>query len=50
MKRSSLYPKGIVKGQIIKIKSEDGKTRYDFQYTTSMAIKRQWRFIPYVQA
>ena len=26
-------PKSILKGKIIKIKNEDGKTRYDFQYT-----------------
>jgi len=33
-------PKSIVKGQIIKIKSEDGKTRYDFQYTDKYGYKK----------
>jgi len=33
-------PKSIVKGQIIKIKNEDGKTRYDFQYTDKYGYKK----------
>jgi ribonucleoside-diphosphate reductase alpha chain len=33
-------PKSIVKGQIIKIKSEEGKTRYDFQYTDKYGYKK----------
>ena len=33
-------PKSIVKGQIIKNKSEDGKTRYDFQYTDKYGYKK----------
>jgi ribonucleoside-diphosphate reductase alpha chain len=33
-------PKSILKGQIIKIKSEDGKTRYDFQYTDKYGYKK----------
>ncbi len=33
-------PKSIVKGQIIKIKSDDGKTRYDFQYTDKYGYKK----------
>ncbi len=33
-------PKSIIKGQIIKIKNEDGKTRYDFQYTDKYGYKK----------
>ena len=33
-------PKSIVKGQIIKNKSDDGKTRYDFQYTDKYGYKK----------
>jgi ribonucleoside-diphosphate reductase alpha chain len=33
-------PKSITKGQIIKIKSDDGKTRYDFQYTDKYGYKK----------
>jgi ribonucleoside-diphosphate reductase alpha chain len=33
-------PKSIVKGKIIKIKDEDGKTRYDFQYTDKYGYKK----------
>jgi ribonucleoside-diphosphate reductase alpha chain len=33
-------PKSIVKGQIIKIKSDEGKTRYDFQYTDKYGYKK----------
>ncbi len=33
-------PKSIVKGQIIKIKEESGKTRYDFQYTDKYGYKK----------
>jgi ribonucleoside-diphosphate reductase alpha chain len=33
-------PKSIVKGKIIKIKEEDGKTRYDFQYTDKYGYKK----------
>jgi ribonucleoside-diphosphate reductase alpha chain len=33
-------PKSIMKGQIIKIKNEDGKTRYDFQYTDKYGYKK----------
>ncbi|MGD0340367.1 MAG: adenosylcobalamin-dependent ribonucleoside-diphosphate reductase [Bacteroidales bacterium] len=33
-------PKSIVKGQIIKIKNDDGKTRYDFQYTDKYGYKK----------
>jgi ribonucleoside-diphosphate reductase alpha chain len=33
-------PKSIIKGQIIKIKEEDGKTRYDFQYTDKYGYKK----------
>jgi len=33
-------PKSIVKGQIIKIKNEDGKSRYDFQYTDRYGYKK----------
>jgi ribonucleoside-diphosphate reductase alpha chain len=33
-------PKIIVKGQIIKIKGDDGKTRYDFQYTDKYGYKK----------
>jgi ribonucleoside-diphosphate reductase alpha chain len=32
--------KSIVKGQIIKIKGDDGKTRYDFQYTDKYGYKK----------
>jgi ribonucleoside-diphosphate reductase alpha chain len=33
-------PKSIVKGKIIKIKNEDNKTRYDFQYTDKYGYKK----------
>jgi ribonucleoside-diphosphate reductase alpha chain len=33
-------PKSILKGKIIKIKDEDGKTRYDFQYTDKYGYKK----------
>jgi ribonucleoside-diphosphate reductase alpha chain len=33
-------PKSIVKGKIIKIRDEDGKTRYDFQYTDKIGYKK----------
>ncbi len=33
-------PKSILKGQIIKIKNDDGKTRYDFQYTDKYGYKK----------
>jgi ribonucleoside-diphosphate reductase alpha chain len=33
-------PKSIVKGKIIKIKADDGKTRYDFQYTDKYGYKK----------
>ncbi len=33
-------PKSIVKGKIIKIKSDNGKTRYDFQYTDKYGYKK----------
>ncbi|MCU0363248.1 MAG: adenosylcobalamin-dependent ribonucleoside-diphosphate reductase [Bacteroidales bacterium] len=33
-------PKSIIKGRIIKIKAEDGKTRYDFQYTDKYGYKK----------
>ncbi|TAL61750.1 MAG: adenosylcobalamin-dependent ribonucleoside-diphosphate reductase [Bacteroidetes bacterium] len=33
-------PKSIIKGKIIKIKDEDGKTRYDFQYTDKYGYKK----------
>jgi ribonucleoside-diphosphate reductase alpha chain len=33
-------PKTIVKGQIIKVKSENSKTRYDFQYTDKYGYKK----------
>jgi len=33
-------PKTIMKGQIIKVKSEDSKTRYDFQYTDKYGYKK----------
>lgn len=33
-------PKSIMKGQIIKMKNEDGKTRYDFQYTDKYGYKK----------
>lgn len=33
-------PKSIVKGKIIKIKDDDGKTRYDFQYTDKIGYKK----------
>jgi ribonucleoside-diphosphate reductase alpha chain len=32
-------PKTIVKGKIIKVKDEDGTTRYDFQYTDKYGYK-----------
>jgi ribonucleoside-diphosphate reductase alpha chain len=33
-------PKSIVKGKIIKIKDDDGHTRYDFQYTDKYGYKK----------
>jgi ribonucleoside-diphosphate reductase alpha chain len=33
-------PKSIVKGKIIKIREDDGKTRYDFQYTDKYGYKK----------
>jgi ribonucleoside-diphosphate reductase alpha chain len=33
-------PKSILKGKIIKIKDEDGNTRYDFQYTDKYGYKK----------
>jgi ribonucleoside-diphosphate reductase alpha chain len=33
-------PKSIVKGKIIKIRDEDGKPRYDFQYTDKIGYKK----------
>ncbi|HBE42765.1 MAG TPA: adenosylcobalamin-dependent ribonucleoside-diphosphate reductase [Bacteroidales bacterium] len=33
-------PKSILKGQIIKNKSDEGKTRYDFQYTDKYGYKK----------
>jgi len=33
-------PKTIIKGRIIKVKNEDGKTRYDFQYTDKYGYKK----------
>lgn len=33
-------PKSITKGQIIKMKNDDGKTRYDFQYTDRYGYKK----------
>jgi ribonucleoside-diphosphate reductase alpha chain len=33
-------PKSIIKGQIIKIKNDEGKTRYDFQYTDKYGYKK----------
>jgi len=33
-------PKSIMKGQIIKMKNDDGKTRYDFQYTDKYGYKK----------
>ena len=33
-------PKSIVKGKIIKIKDEEGNTRYDFQYTDKYGYKK----------
>jgi ribonucleoside-diphosphate reductase alpha chain len=33
-------PKSIVKGKIIKIKGDEGKTRYDFQYTDKYGYKK----------
>jgi ribonucleoside-diphosphate reductase alpha chain len=33
-------PKSIMKGKIIKIRDEDGKTRYDFQYTDKYGYKK----------
>jgi ribonucleoside-diphosphate reductase alpha chain len=33
-------PRSIVKGKIIKIKDEDSKTRYDFQYTDKYGYKK----------
>jgi len=33
-------PKSIIKGKIIKIKDDDGKTRYDFQYTDKYGYKK----------
>ncbi len=33
-------PKTIIKGKIIKVKSDDGKSRYDFQYTDKYGYKK----------
>ncbi|MDX9811090.1 MAG: adenosylcobalamin-dependent ribonucleoside-diphosphate reductase [Bacteroidales bacterium] len=33
-------PKTIIKGKIIKVKTEDAKTRYDFQYTDKYGYKK----------
>jgi len=33
-------PKTIIKGKIIKVKPDDGKTRYDFQYTDKYGYKK----------
>jgi ribonucleoside-diphosphate reductase alpha chain len=33
-------PKSIIKGKIIKVRNEDGKTRYDFQYTDKYGYKK----------
>jgi ribonucleoside-diphosphate reductase alpha chain len=33
-------PKTIIKGRIIKVKTDDGKTRYDFQYTDKYGYKK----------
>ncbi len=33
-------PKSILKGKIIKVKNDDGKTRYDFQYTDKYGYKK----------
>ena len=33
-------PKTIIKGKIIKVKTDDGKTRYDFQYTDKYGYKK----------
>ena len=33
-------PKSIIKGKIIKIRDDDGKTRYDFQYTDKYGYKK----------
>jgi ribonucleoside-diphosphate reductase alpha chain len=33
-------PKSIVKGKIIKVREEDGRTRYDFQYTDKYGYKK----------
>jgi ribonucleoside-diphosphate reductase alpha chain len=33
-------PKSIVKGRIIKIKDDDGRTRYDFQYTDKYGYRK----------
>lgn len=33
-------PKTIIKGKIIKVKLDDGKTRYDFQYTDKYGYKK----------
>ena len=33
-------PKSILKGKIIKVKDEDGNTRYDFQYTDKYGYKK----------
>jgi ribonucleoside-diphosphate reductase alpha chain len=33
-------PKTIIKGKIMKVKMEDGKTRYDFQYTDKYGYKK----------
>ncbi|MCX6256105.1 MAG: adenosylcobalamin-dependent ribonucleoside-diphosphate reductase [Bacteroidia bacterium] len=33
-------PKSIIKGKIIKTRDEDGKTRYDFQYTDKYGYKK----------
>ena len=40
MRRYFLFRKASLKGKIIKIKDEDGKTRYDFQYTDKYGYKK----------
>ena len=42
MRRYSRFQKVLLKGKIIKIKDEDGKTRYDFQYTDKYGYKKDY--------
>ena len=43
-------PKTIIKGKIIKVKMDDGKTRYDFQYTDKYGYKKTIEgLVAYVQ-